>query len=195
MVMVIHPIHDQTLEHKRKLKEEYGIEPWTFIQKLGDAVLIPAGCPHQVRNLKGGGIRTLALVWGWRLEARTHGLIILILLRQVKKMIVHSVRWLVKYLNQNMRHVCRDESGESQQEGMAEEGEVQAVDKQPTQKDRRVEEEEMHLVKEQPSPAPVVQCRTVHAWREEESVGQQDGMEKEEVQGPSCCKAAFTTPC
>ncbi|XP_055961701.1 lysine-specific demethylase JMJ29-like isoform X2 [Mercurialis annua] len=53
---IVHPIHDQTiymtLEHKRKLKEEYGIEPWTFIQKLGDAVFIPAGCPHQVRNLK-----------------------------------------------------------------------------------------------------------------------------------------------
>lgn len=55
-VQVIHPIHDQsfylTLEHKKKLKEEFGVEPWTFLQKLGEAVFIPAGCPHQVRNLK-----------------------------------------------------------------------------------------------------------------------------------------------
>nr|KYP33131.1 Lysine-specific demethylase 3B [Cajanus cajan] len=56
ITQVIHPIHDQTfyltMEHKRKLKQEYGVEPWTFIQKVGDAVFIPAGCPHQVRNLK-----------------------------------------------------------------------------------------------------------------------------------------------
>ncbi|KAJ7567097.1 hypothetical protein O6H91_02G132000 [Diphasiastrum complanatum] len=53
---ILHPIHDQTLfldeEHKKKLKEEFEVEAWTFEQKLGEAVFIPAGCPHQVRNLK-----------------------------------------------------------------------------------------------------------------------------------------------
>ncbi|CAN1143220.1 Lysine-specific demethylase JMJ26 [Linum perenne] len=48
---VVDPIHDQTFylteKHKRKLNKEYGIEPWTFVQKLGDAVFIPAGCPYQ----------------------------------------------------------------------------------------------------------------------------------------------------
>uniref|UniRef100_A0A803L2S6 JmjC domain-containing protein n=1 Tax=Chenopodium quinoa TaxID=63459 RepID=A0A803L2S6_CHEQI len=29
-----------------------GIEAWTYVQNLGEAVFIPAGCPHQVRNLK-----------------------------------------------------------------------------------------------------------------------------------------------
>ncbi|KAL4560201.1 hypothetical protein LXL04_032350 [Taraxacum kok-saghyz] len=52
---IVHPIHDRifylNMEHKRKLKEEFGIEPWTFKQKLGDAVFIPAGCPYQVTNL------------------------------------------------------------------------------------------------------------------------------------------------
>ncbi|KAI0512398.1 hypothetical protein KFK09_013037 [Dendrobium nobile] len=51
---IVHPIHDQTLflneRHKRQLKEEFNVEPWTFEQYLGEAVFIPAGCPHQVRN-------------------------------------------------------------------------------------------------------------------------------------------------
>ncbi|KAL2550787.1 lysine-specific demethylase JMJ25-like [Forsythia ovata] len=51
---VVHPIHDQTFylneKHKKQLKEEFDVEPWTFEQYLGEAVFIPAGCPHQVRN-------------------------------------------------------------------------------------------------------------------------------------------------
>ncbi|XP_020264110.1 lysine-specific demethylase JMJ25-like [Asparagus officinalis] len=53
---VCHPIHDHTLflneRHKQQLKEEYNVEPWTFEQHVGEAVFIPAGCPHQVRNRK-----------------------------------------------------------------------------------------------------------------------------------------------
>ncbi|KAI3868743.1 hypothetical protein MKW98_008828 [Papaver atlanticum] len=51
---VNHPIHDQAFylneQHKKQLKVEYNVEPWTFDQYLGEAVFIPAGCPHQVRN-------------------------------------------------------------------------------------------------------------------------------------------------
>lgn len=51
---VAHPIHDQIFfldeKHKNQLKEEFDIEPWTFEQYLGEAIFIPAGCPHQVRN-------------------------------------------------------------------------------------------------------------------------------------------------
>jgi lysine-specific demethylase 3 len=28
------------------------IEPWSFEQHVGEAVIIPAGCPYQIRNLK-----------------------------------------------------------------------------------------------------------------------------------------------
>ncbi|XP_010242027.1 PREDICTED: lysine-specific demethylase JMJ25 [Nelumbo nucifera] len=53
---VTRPLYDQAVflnkEHLRKLKEELGIEPWTFKQYVGEAVFIPAGCPFQVRNLQ-----------------------------------------------------------------------------------------------------------------------------------------------
>jgi len=49
------PIHDQCfyLDHdiRQRLKEDYGVEGWAICQCLGDSVFIPAGAPHQVRNL------------------------------------------------------------------------------------------------------------------------------------------------
>ena len=51
-----HPIHDQsaylTASDLRALELETGVRPWSFRQNLGDAVFVPAGCPHQVRNLR-----------------------------------------------------------------------------------------------------------------------------------------------
>ncbi|XP_078440488.1 lysine-specific demethylase JMJ29-like isoform X2 [Wolffia australiana] len=56
VTQIFNPIHDETFylttEHKKRLKDEFGIEPWSFEQKIGEAVFIPVGCPHQVRNLK-----------------------------------------------------------------------------------------------------------------------------------------------
>ncbi|XP_043689947.1 lysine-specific demethylase JMJ25-like [Telopea speciosissima] len=53
---VAHPILDQSFfldtTHKRRLKEEFEVEPWTFDQHLGEAIFIPAGCPYQIRNIK-----------------------------------------------------------------------------------------------------------------------------------------------
>ncbi|BDA43691.1 probable lysine-specific demethylase 3B at C-terminar half [Coccomyxa sp. Obi] len=53
---ILHPIHDQdfflTAKHRAQLKKEYGVESWHFEQHADEAVFIPAGCPHQVRNLK-----------------------------------------------------------------------------------------------------------------------------------------------
>lgn len=49
-------LHNETVflneHHKGKLKEEYGVEPWSFEQHVGEAVFIPAGCPFQHRNLQ-----------------------------------------------------------------------------------------------------------------------------------------------
>jgi len=41
-----------TEAHRRTLREEYGVEAWTFEQHLWEAVFLPAGTPHQVRNLR-----------------------------------------------------------------------------------------------------------------------------------------------
>lgn len=50
-----HAIHSQKFFlnswHLQQLKEEYGVEPWHFEQHPREGVFIPAGCPHQVRNL------------------------------------------------------------------------------------------------------------------------------------------------
>ncbi|PKA62254.1 jumonji domain-containing protein 1C [Apostasia shenzhenica] len=52
----MHPIYEQRLylnsDYKRKLKDEYNVEPWIFQQHVGEAVFIPAGCPFQCRNLQ-----------------------------------------------------------------------------------------------------------------------------------------------
>ncbi|TSV81491.1 Lysine-specific demethylase 3B [Bagarius yarrelli] len=49
------PIHDQSwyLDQvlRRRLYEEYGVQGWSIVQFLGDAVFIPAGAPHQVKNI------------------------------------------------------------------------------------------------------------------------------------------------
>ncbi|CAA0825117.1 Unknown protein [Striga hermonthica] len=50
------PVYDGVVylntHHKRKLKEEFGVEPWSFEQHIGEAVFVPAGCPFQVRHLQ-----------------------------------------------------------------------------------------------------------------------------------------------
>ena len=36
---------------RERLYREYGVEGYAIVQCLGDAVFVPAGAPHQVRNL------------------------------------------------------------------------------------------------------------------------------------------------
>ena len=48
------PIHDQavylTVEHLQELKMNHGVVGYRVEQRVGNAVFIPAGCPHQVCN-------------------------------------------------------------------------------------------------------------------------------------------------
>lgn len=38
--------------HREQLLEDTQVEGWHFEQYEGEVVFIPAGCPHQVRNLR-----------------------------------------------------------------------------------------------------------------------------------------------
>ncbi|XP_075523143.1 E3 ubiquitin-protein ligase JMJ24-like isoform X1 [Primulina tabacum] len=38
--------------HKRQLKEEFEVEPWSFEHHIGEAIFIPAGCPFQARHIQ-----------------------------------------------------------------------------------------------------------------------------------------------
>lgn len=59
------PIHDQSwyLDQvlRRRLYEEYGVQGWSIVQFLGDAVFIPAGAPHQVRHMRNTPNKSTAL--------------------------------------------------------------------------------------------------------------------------------------
>ena len=49
------PIHDQRIylssELRLQLERDYGVKGWAIAQCIGDAIFIPAGAPHQVRNV------------------------------------------------------------------------------------------------------------------------------------------------
>ncbi|XP_024005345.1 lysine-specific demethylase JMJ25 isoform X2 [Eutrema salsugineum] len=51
---VSHPLLEQSYYldeyHKARLKEEFDVEPWSFDQCVGEAVIVPAGCPYQNRK-------------------------------------------------------------------------------------------------------------------------------------------------
>ncbi|RIA04061.1 hypothetical protein BRARA_K01833 [Brassica rapa] len=53
---VSHPLLEQSYYldeyHKARLKEEFDVEPWSFDQCVGEAVIVPAGCPYQNRKNK-----------------------------------------------------------------------------------------------------------------------------------------------
>lgn len=69
---------------RRRLRREYGVRGWRFVQHEGEAVFLPAGTPHQVRNLRSSIkvaadfvspehiSRCLELTQTWRQLPRSH---------------------------------------------------------------------------------------------------------------------------
>lgn len=53
---VVHPLFDEVFylndDHKTRLKEDFDVEVWSFEQNVGDAFIIPAGCPYQIKKIK-----------------------------------------------------------------------------------------------------------------------------------------------
>ena len=111
------PIHDQTwyLDDKlrQRLLKEYNVKGYAIAQCLGDAVFIPAGAPHQVRNLnsciKVAGEfvspenveRCLVLTHEFRRLSNTH-------LNhedklQIKNIVYHSVKDAISILKNDQR--------------------------------------------------------------------------------------------
>ncbi|KAJ0460964.1 putative transcription factor interactor and regulator C3H-WRC/GRF family [Helianthus annuus] len=52
----VHPLFDEVFylddNHKRQLKEEFNVDALSVEQHIGEAVMIPAGCPYQMRKIK-----------------------------------------------------------------------------------------------------------------------------------------------
>ncbi|KAI3795782.1 hypothetical protein L1987_38441 [Smallanthus sonchifolius] len=53
---VVHPLFDEVFYlndfHKMRLKEEFNVDALSFKQNIGEAVIIPAGCPYQMKKIK-----------------------------------------------------------------------------------------------------------------------------------------------